>query len=49
MEDAIKMASEIAGSVKGYDVECMTHSLDEAQENIDKAKEFGVWPKEGKE
>lgn len=43
MEEAIEMAKEVASSIEGYDVETPEHSLDKAVEEIDKAKEFGVW------
>ena len=46
LEEAIEKAKEIAKSIKGYKIECPEDSLCEAQEEINKAKEFGVWIKE---
>lgn len=42
LEDAIRLVKERAEKVKGYLVEIHTEALDEAQEEIDRAKEYGV-------
>jgi predicted RNase H-like HicB family nuclease len=42
LEDAIAEVKEIAAQVEGYYIDAFADALDEAQEEIDKAKPFGV-------
>ena len=44
MEEAINMTNEISESIKGYFLEIPNDALNKAQEEIDKAKEFDLWP-----
>lgn len=44
LQDAEKMATEIADSIQGYFLEIPKDSLARAEEEIEKAKEFGLWP-----
>lgn len=46
IDEAMKMGTEIAESVKGYSIEIPIEKLDEAKTEIEKAKEMGVWVKE---
>lgn len=45
IEAAVKMVREVAEAVEGYYLSCPTEALDEAEEEINKAREFGAWPK----
>jgi len=42
LEDAKRLVMERAEKIKGYLVECRTEMLEFAQEEIDRAKEFGI-------
>ena len=42
MEDAIKTVQEIAGKVEGYHIDTNSTALDDAAEEIEKLKEFGI-------
>lgn len=46
MKSAMEMAKEIADSVKGYFIKIPQESLQKAEEEIDKAKDYGIWLKE---
>ena len=45
-EKAIEMAKGVAKEIKGHNLNPLVDALDDAQEEIDKAKEIGAWPKE---
>jgi hypothetical protein len=42
VEEVIEEAKKIACEVKGYGIECHTHALGKAQEEIKKSEEFGI-------
>lgn len=42
LDDAVRLVKERAEKVKGYNIEIMVESLDAAQEEIDRAKEYGI-------
>lgn len=48
MDAAVNMALEVADQVEGYFIDIPRDSLEDAKVEIDKAKSFGVWLKEGK-
>jgi hypothetical protein len=42
MDQAIKMATEVAESIKGYDIDPKSGSMEDAKEEFDKARERGI-------
>jgi len=44
MDEAINMCKKISETVKGFEIEIKADALDQAAEEIDKAREYGAWP-----